>query len=121
MGELWWAVLAGLLLAGTGLWQFLAPLDSLWAQQERYWQARGLTPERTELWEEGVRRGGCIFIGFGVVILFGAVVLKDYVNYVPVPMAGVTIDGRALTQKEWDACHHDAGTCMGQYALTHGR
>lgn len=118
MGQLWWLFWMGVIIAGMGVWQLVTPLDVLWARQERYWQRRGLTPERTEVWEQGARRGGYAIIVLGVVLSVWIMVI---IASAPVPMSGVSINGRALTQAEWDGCNHDTSVCLTRYYQPAGR
>ena len=58
MGTLWMLVWLGLVFVALGIWQLVTPLDVLWERRKQYWQARGLTPERTDAWERSAGRGG---------------------------------------------------------------
>lgn len=101
-------------LIAMGLWQLLTPLDTLWERHERFLLARGSAPRRNEVWEQNARRGGWLFIGMGVLM---AVFVILVAASTPPKMSGVSIDGRELTQAEWDACGRDMPTCLTMEAI----
>lgn len=116
MAGFWMLPLIGLLLIAMGIWQCSASLDILWQRQERYLLARGLSPQRNDIWERNTRRSGAALIVIGLIVLIVGFMLA---SSIPQKMSGVSIDGHELTQDEWDGCHHDMPTCLSAYMNQH--
>lgn len=58
-------LLISIVLIGFGLWQVATPADILWENQARRLQAQGLTPQRSDAWEQNTRYRGwfCLIAG----------------------------------------------------------
>ena len=110
----WILFLMAFAMFGLGYWQLMAPIDALWQRHERYLLARGLSPQRSEVWERSARNGGWFSLGVGFLILLMAGVALSATSPAT-KMSGVSINGRELTQQQWDSCGHDTATCLSQY------
>lgn len=102
-------ILAALFFIGLGIYQLATPLDNLWARHERHLLARGLAPQRNDMWEAKMRSGGWIMIVVGIALLLFTGALSASM---PKKMSGVSINGHELTQAEWDSCDQNMMTCL---------
>lgn len=108
-------VLCSLIFLGAGLWRLTVSLDDLWDKHEDALLARGLKPERNGLWEDNARSGGWACICVGSVCLICAVLASSTVSGANLRNSGVIIDGKELTQAEWDACGRKIERCVEDY------
>ena len=101
---------------GSGIYCLTAPLDNLWAAQERALLARGLAPQRNVRWENQVRARAipCLILGF--LCAGGALAMVVGSAIQPPKMSGMAVEGRELTQEEADRCHRDVVECVVMYA-----
>ncbi len=105
--------LISLALFALGYWYLTVPLDVLWQQHERRLLANGLALQRNAIWEQRARSGSWLCIGVSMVILLFACFIFAATNQPK--MSGVRIDGRELTQQQWDSCGYDTATCVNLY------
>lgn len=102
-------IVTSLFFIGVGIWQLIVPLDDLWRNHEKNLLARGLAPQRSVQWEKSARTTGWVLVTLGSAMLLMALGIRIST---PPKMSGVSIDGRQLTQAEWDACNHKIETCL---------
>ena len=107
-------LLISLCAIGFGIWQLTTPLDVLWLRRESVLLTRGLSPERNPQWEANERGKGWVAIAVGILFLL---VVIGYKSTTRPAMSGIAIDGRQLTQAEWDACGHNIPTCLTQETI----
>ena len=112
----------GILILYGGFRQSTASMDELWESHERALKARGLAPQRSEEWEERARDRvvpgfliGTLFLFFGCFLGYAAIqesiAMERYWN----EPDGMVIDGRALSRREAENCHHGIMECLLKY------
>ena len=106
---------SGLVLLGLNhLW---TPLDELWKRQEQRLLARGLAPQRNAAWDKGAYAGAWVALSAGAFLLVVNFGLWRAVASVPPRMSGVTINGRQLTEPEYNAFGQDLQACVMDEAI----
>ena len=100
---------------GYGVWQIIAPIDMLWASYERRLLARGEAPLRNPRWERSARFTGWLCAAAGAAALTLCAMAAGIISPSSGQSSGVIIQGRELTQDEWDGCGHDLSACVSRY------
>lgn len=116
LGGMLLLAVAILLICG-GIYRLTVPIERLWEVYERARRARGLAAVRDSAWERLARLRGWVSLGVGACLMIFSLATAASFSSVSEgeKMSDVRINGRQLTEREWEACGKQPSSCMEMY------